>query len=214
MKQSESLAALAPALAAAQAELKAVAKDRTNPHFKNKYATLDAIMDGIRPVLAKHGLSIVQGMAHPDADVNGVVKSFVLETMLLHKSGEYLANAAVMPVAKNDPQGVGSAITYGRRYGVSALLAIATDEDDDGNHGSDRTPSRSSWSAPAPSSAPVPNGDAPTEKQVGFLHKLLQSSVFTDEERRKYEAAATSKSRAKAAIEWAQQEIENRKAAA
>jgi hypothetical protein len=211
VKQSETLAALAPALAAAQSELKAVSKDRTNPHFKNKYATLDAIMDEIRPVLAKHGLSVVQGMAHPDTDVNGVVKAFVLETMLLHKSGEYLANAAVMPVAKNDPQGVGSAITYGRRYGVSALLALATDEDDDGNHGSDRPTSSSSRPAPA---ASMGNGDAPTEKQVGFLHKLLQSSVFTDEERKKYEAAATSKARAKAAIEWAQQEIESRKAAA
>jgi hypothetical protein len=133
VKQSESIANLAASLAAAQGELKSIGKDRENSHFRNKYATLDSIMETVRPTLAKHGLSVIQGMTFPTEDANGVVRAFVLETMLLHKSGEFISNASVMPVVKSDPQGVGSAITYGRRYGVSALLALATDEDDDGN---------------------------------------------------------------------------------
>lgn len=211
MKTSESIAQVGAALAAAQAEIKAVAKDRTNPHFKNRYATLDAIMDDVRPILAKHGLSLVQGMTVPHTDENGAVKSFVLETMLLHKSGEHITNAAHMPVSQNSPQGVGSAITYGRRYGVSALLALATDEDDDGNAGSH------GGGASRPSAPRLPNsgnGDAPSEKQVAFLKKLMQSSVFTDEERARIEAGASSKERVSTAIEWAQETITKRKEAA
>jgi hypothetical protein len=126
MKQSESITHLAEALAKAQGEIKSVSKDRTNPHFKNRYATLDAIMDAIRAPLAKQGLSIVQGASES-------TQGFNVETYLLHASGEYIANVVAVPVSKQDAQGVGSALTYGRRYGVSALLAIATDEDDDGN---------------------------------------------------------------------------------
>ena len=133
MKTSDTLANLAPALAKAQGELKAIQKDATNPHFRNTYASLDTILESVRPVLAKHGLSLVQGAVAPHTDENGVIRSFVVETMLLHASGEYLTNAAIMPLGKPDAQGAGGALTYGRRYGVSALLALATEEDDDGN---------------------------------------------------------------------------------
>lgn len=150
MKTSESLANLGIALAKAQGELKAVHKDSTNPHFRNTYASLDTILEAVRPTLAKHGLSLVQGATAPHADENGVVRSFVVETMLLHASGEYIINAAVMPLAKADPQGSGGAMTYGRRYGVSALLALATDEDDDGNGASARPAAPARAAAPAP----------------------------------------------------------------
>ena len=211
MRHSEGIAQLAAALASAQSELRSIAKDRTNPHFRNRYATLDAIMDTVRPVLAAHGLSVVQGVEESAGDVRGVT----VETMLLHKSGEWVASSVFMPLAKADPQGVGSAMTYGRRYGVSAMLALATDEDDDGNAGSQ-------GGKPAARRAPVtdhdghevaaPTGDAPTDKQRAFLGKLMQSSVFTDAERRKVETQVTSKARAKAAIEWAQAEMAKRKA--
>jgi ERF superfamily len=125
MQKSDTIAKLADALAKAQSEIKSVSKDRTNPHFKNRYATLDAILDAVRPTLAKHGLSVVQG-------ASDTTQGFNVETFLVHASGEYIANVVAVPVSKQDAQGVGSALTYGRRYGVSALLALSTDEDDDG----------------------------------------------------------------------------------
>lgn len=133
MKTSSTLAALAPALAKVNAELRTIVKDSTNPHFKNSYASLDTILETVRPILTKHGLSLLQGASTPHTDESGRIAAFSVETMLLHTSGEFISNSAVMPLAKADPQGAGGAMTYGRRYGVSALLALATDEDDDGN---------------------------------------------------------------------------------
>lgn len=131
MLHSETIANLAAALCAAQGEMPAVPKDSTNPHFKSKFASLDGIIERTKPVLAKHGLAIVQGAAGEAAP--GTVG---VEMMLLHSSGEYLMSNVTMPLAKNDPQGVGSAITYGRRYLVAAMLSLAADDDDDGNSSS------------------------------------------------------------------------------
>jgi hypothetical protein len=125
MHKSETIGKLAESLAKAQAGIKSITKDRTNPHFRNRYATLDAILDAVRPTLAAQGLSIVQGASES-------TQGFNVETYLVHSSGEYIANVVAVPVSKQDAQGVGSAMTYGRRYGVSALLALSTDEDDDG----------------------------------------------------------------------------------
>lgn len=159
MKHTDSLTKLAPALVAAQAELKAVGKDAKNPHFKNTYASLDAIIEAIRPTLAKHGLAVVQGATVPmTTDVGGLV-GFAVETMLIHTSGEWITNTAIMPITKADPQGAGGALTYGRRYSLSALLALATDEDDDG-HAASRPVARQSEPARASSngSSVTPQG--------------------------------------------------------
>lgn len=128
MKHSDSLAQLAPALVAAQAELRSVTKDATNPHFKNRYASLDAIIEEVRPVLAKHGLAVVHG---GESDLGP--PWLRVSTMLVHTSGEWLCGGVDLPIPKLDPQGAGAAMTYGRRFGLSALLSLATDEDDDGN---------------------------------------------------------------------------------
>lgn len=135
MRHSDSLASLGAALAKAHAELDNVTKDASNPHFKSKYATLAAITDTTRPVLAKHGLSLIQMPSYAD----GVVQ---VETMLLHSSGEWISETAGAPAPKLDPQGVGSAITYLRRYAQSAFCNIAQ-EDDDGNAASRPAPARS-----------------------------------------------------------------------
>lgn len=136
MKHSESIAKLAAALVAAQSELRAVGMDAVNPHFKARYASLDNIIETIRPILARHKLGVVQGATLPESNAEGKVTGFTVETMLIHESGEWLTSGVVMPLAKADPQGAGAAITYGRRYGISALLSLATDEDDDGNRAS------------------------------------------------------------------------------
>lgn len=140
---------VAEALAKANAHLKAIGKDRTNPHFKNKYATLDAIMDAVRPALAAQGLSIVQGAKETTDGFNVV-------TMVVHSSGQFISNVVPVPIGKQDAQGVGSALTYGRRYGVSSLLALATDEDDDGNQASKAKPESKRVESPKAEPKPEP----------------------------------------------------------
>lgn len=120
------ISAIAAAIAAAQPEVTTAEKNATNPHLKNKYANLTSVMDACRPALARHGLAIVQGIEPADEGVR-------VTTRLLHASGQWIESSLVMPVAKRDAQGFGSAITYGRRYGLSALIGITPDEDDDAN---------------------------------------------------------------------------------
>ena len=136
MKTSNSIGAIAPALVAAAAELQPVSKDATNPAFRNKYATLDAIMEQVRPVLARHGLAVLQTGTAPET-IDGRLVAVGIETMLLHKSGEWIASSVTLPVEKLTAQGAGSAISYGRRYGLSAILGL-TAEDDDGQAASAR----------------------------------------------------------------------------
>lgn len=158
MKQSESIANLAPALVAAQSEIKSIHKDRENSHFRNKYATLDAIVEQVRPVLAKHGLALLQGATTPHTSEGGTLVAFAVESMLIHKSGEWVSNTALMPLAKLDPQGAGAALTYGRRYALSALLSLATDDDDDGESAVARpAPAARSAPRPAPARAATPD---------------------------------------------------------
>jgi hypothetical protein len=133
MQSSASIAALAKALVAAQGELDNVAKDATNPHFRSTYASLPAILDTIRPVLAKNKLAVVQFPIDDEKDVGRVG----VETVLIHESGEWVSQTYSVRLQKDDPQGAGSGITYTRRYALCAVLAIGQ-EDDDGEAGSGR----------------------------------------------------------------------------
>lgn len=154
MKTSEQIAKIAPALVAAGAELQPVAKDATNPAFRNKYATLDAIMEQVRPVLAKHGLTVLQGVTHPET-IDGRITGLNVETRLIHVSGEWISSSVTLPVEKTTAQGAGSAISYGRRYGLSALLGL-TAEDDDGNAAS--SPAQAAPRASRPAAPEVEPG--------------------------------------------------------
>ena len=136
MKTSESITKIASALVKAQGELNAVHKDGNNPHFRSKYATLQNIVESTRDTLRKHGLAVVQTFSETDG-------SYIsLNTTLLHESGEYISGTFSMRPSKVDPQGLGSATTYARRYALSAILGIVTDEDDDGNMASQPTGDR------------------------------------------------------------------------
>lgn len=117
---------LATALAKAQAECENVAMNKVNPHFRSKYADLAAVRDAIVPVFSKYGISIVQA---PNIDGNG----FGLETRLIHSSGEEMVWVFPLPMDVNKMQSIGSAISYARRYTLSAIAGIASEEDDDGN---------------------------------------------------------------------------------
>ena len=125
MISSTSLVSLAKALSCAQGELHEAAKSSFNPGFKSKYADLAEVLQVIRPVAVKHGLSYVQGVGYSDGLAT-------VTTRILHASGEYLEDVVTIPVTKKDAQGVGSAFTYGRRYALAAMFGISQD-DDDGN---------------------------------------------------------------------------------
>jgi ERF superfamily len=127
MTHSESLDQIAPAMAKAQAAMKAAVMDGENPHFKSRFCTLSSIMDAVRKPLADHGLSVVQG---PSAG-EGTAR---VMTMILHASGQWVASELALPVGERaTPQAIGSAISYGRRYALAGLLGVVSDTDDDGN---------------------------------------------------------------------------------
>lgn len=126
MEKSESIKELAGALSKAQGEFAGAVKDTANPFFKSKYADLESCVSAIKAPLAKHGLSFVQVSHNHD-------NSASVETIIMHSSGEWLSTGLVsVPVTKADAQGFGSAMTYARRYSLSAAFGIAP-EDDDGN---------------------------------------------------------------------------------
>lgn len=164
MKASGSIASLAAALVAAQAEIRTIGYDSDNPHFKSRFASLAKITETVRPILATHGLAVVQG-GYNDVDVQAAV--FGVETTLIHTSGEWLSSFVEVPLAKRDPQGAGSAITYGRRYGLSALLSIATDEDDDAHYATH---------APKPAAGP---SERPAAQRVASPPRTAPASTGT-----------------------------------
>lgn len=137
---------LAAALVKAQQEMPPVDKDSRNPHFGNSFASLDNIVAKTRPVLNKHGLAIVQ---FPTVSELGQP---CLRTILVHsESGEQLQADMPLLVGKQDMQGLGSAITYARRYAWAAALGIASDEDDDGHHASQQAAPQRNQTRPAAS---------------------------------------------------------------
>ena len=127
MNKSETIIELAKALNIFQGKLKAVKKDGVNPFFKTHYATLDAIWEAIREPLSINGLSLTQTLAQT---TDGKT---LLDTTLLHTSGEWIGGSMLVNPVKDDPQGLGSAISYARRYSLCALLGVVADEDDDAN---------------------------------------------------------------------------------
>lgn len=123
IEHSESIKEIATALCKFHSEVGKIKKENTNPFFKSKYADLSSILDVIEEPLHKNGLSFVQ---FPVGE-NGMM------TMLMHTSGEWMKGSYTMKPTKNDPQGLGSVITYQRRYALGAILGLNIDEDDDGN---------------------------------------------------------------------------------
>ncbi|MBD5797053.1 recombinase [Bacillus pseudomycoides] len=195
MNRSETIAELAKSLVKFNLEVNKIAKDADNPFFKNNYATLDTIIDEIRPILSKHGLSIMQ---IPSGDGQNVT----LKTLLLHESGEWLeSDELTMKPVKNDPQAVGSCITYARRYSLAAFLSLNTGEDDDGNsatYGKGNKPNQRSNSGQAPNK-PQGNGNSggngkASEKQMKMINaKIAHVAVISKAEKQTIEDTLKSK---------------------
>ena len=180
MKKSESIAKIAPAIVAMQAELGNTKKTKLNPFYKKMYASLDVIINDIKPVLAKHGLCVLQDIETRDDRV-------IVTTMLLHESGEWIEQEGLaLKLEKVTSQGAGIVITYGRRYSLAPMLNIASEEDDDGNISEDEKDKNNQVPK-----KPVPQKPAPkNEKSKGDLEeflKLMQSSTSLEDLRIKYE---------------------------
>ena len=116
---------IAKALVAAQMEMTKAVKGSTNPHYRSKYADLGNVMDACLPALNKNGIAVIQPQSHADGE------DYVI-TRFIHTSGETMETSVRLLIVKADMQGMGSAITYARRYGLMELAGIAP-EDDDGN---------------------------------------------------------------------------------
>lgn len=125
MNQSENINELAAALSKAQGEMQAAIKDCVNPFYKSKYADLGSVWDAARPVLAKNGLCVMQ-------TTEMVGERIALVTTLAHSSGQWTKSYLPLNPSKNDSQGMGAAITYSRRFSLSALVGVVCDDDDDG----------------------------------------------------------------------------------
>ncbi len=146
---STEVAKLFEALSKAQAEMKPAVMDMKNPHFNSKYASLTACQDAYRAQLAKFSLTLTQQIFSTD-------DKFYIRSMLGHSSGQWISNVFRLLIDRQNMQGLGSAITYGRRYGANALIGIVDTEDDDGN-------------AASATQHPKPAPPAPTKQMQGLF---------------------------------------------
>lgn len=123
MKLSEKFDEVLPALHKARSMFVKVKKDRQNTHLKNKYATLDSVLDAITPALTDNGLMVMQ-------DAERIERNLRVETTIMHVSGQWAKFYFDITIAKDDPQGLGSAFTYGRRYALAAAFGLSQADDD------------------------------------------------------------------------------------
>lgn len=190
----------AKAFVAFQSEVENVLKDSKNPHYGSTYASLAAILDTIRPILAKHKLAIMQTAQATATDTT-------LQTTVVHESGETLDGGSypLRPV-KNDPQGYGSAMTYARRYTLAALCGIAQ-EDDDGNLASKpvQTPRQTAPAAPRPTkpargpvAASLPPQD--TRDEAAEMDERINNTPLDDDATRQPAEKYDFKSKPKGAV--------------
>lgn len=153
METSEQIKSIGAALGVFHTKVAKIAKTDNNPFFKSKYAGLPSILEAIQKPLEESNLVFTQ---HPDGGN--------LTTMLIHtESGEFFRSSYSMNPVKTDPQSIGSAITYARRYALGAILGLNIDEDDDGNKASQPTPK---------AQAPHPSPTHKAEPELKWLNLL------------------------------------------
>jgi hypothetical protein len=177
MQMSESIASLAVALTAFEAEVQNPHNTASNPFHKNKYAPLQDILRDVRPLLAKHGLAVTQPV-HSECNAIGVT------TMLVHTSGEYIADTVTMEPGsekgKSAAQLAGSVITYLRRYSLASVLGIASEDDDDGNAGL-RNNGNAQHDTAKPDAAKLKAAYETTEQAIKEIWSDSQRKMYIDE---------------------------------
>jgi hypothetical protein len=172
--QSPTINKLAEALAKVQAELKPVPRNAENPFFKSSYADLSACIRHAAPLLAKHGLAVIQtGAESKEMEV-------AIRTTLVHSSGEWIDGVMAARPGKYDPQGSGSAVTYLRRYGYNAIVGLVQEgEDDDGNDATQSKPADARPPAAKPAPKAVPAKPVKTEKP-GDFERIVDGVITGD----------------------------------
>lgn len=183
---NQPMKALSAALVKAQSEFHDPAKDSKNPHFKSKFVSLKGVLDAVRGPLHKHGIAIVQEIDFAEGQT-------YVRTRLLHESGESLESRCPVVCAKDrDPQAMGSAITYARRYAAAAICGVApADDDDDGNEAARPTRQRAAVDD-APRKAPpfdtvedaiAAIGEAKSALALDVIGKRIKDSGFQGSDR-------------------------------
>lgn len=191
MKMSESIVELTKALSEFQGNVKQPEKDSVNPHFKSKYTSLDGIVKAIHESAPKYGLSFVQMPMNDESGI-GIV------TTIFHQSGQYIQfEPFFLPLEKKTAQGVGSCITYGKRYSLSAAFGIVSDLDDDGNEATETQ-----------KNAQGLKQSLASDKTLGLINKLVKDTSaklnITEQQ-----AMNTLKVKLKKDMEWFTQEDAN-----
>lgn len=176
MRTSDKVAEIGAALAKAQAAMRAASKDAKNPHFNSKYADLNAVWDSIREPLTANGISVLQDVENQGAAV-------MVTTRLQHLSGEYFEfGPLAVPMSKADAHGVGSACTYGRRFGLSAAVGVVADADDDGNGAVDKGNAKDERKRrPEPPQAP-PAYEVVTAAQADAIRSAAKGAGIKDKD--------------------------------
>lgn len=176
MNTSESILKIAPALLKAQRSMQAALKQASNPHFGSKFADLTSVIEVAQPALNDNGIVFLQPLSFHENRV-------CVTTILMHESGEWISDVLEVPLSKQDAQGLGSATTYGRRYGLQAFIGIKA-VDDDGNAASE----------PVQQKAEIKKFPAPKN-----LTQALTASVsfITEEQRLYFIESATKRGKSK-----------------
>jgi hypothetical protein len=180
-RRSATIGKLALALSKAQGVMTGAAKANENPFFHSKYADLASVWDACRGPLSSNELAVIQTVV-PSSGPGKIA----IETLLAHSSDEWISGTVEMKPVKDDPQGVGSAITYARRYGLQAIVGIAP-EDDDGNAASGKNgkdqqqqrkdpPKSTTIGNPPPQESPAYISD----KQLARFHAIWQNKGWNE----------------------------------
>ncbi|MBJ8054914.1 ERF family protein [Bacillus cereus] len=195
MKMSETTKEIFSAFAKFQGEVNNPKTTQVNPQFRSKYSPLDVVINEVKPILAKYGLAVNQSTGSEGENI-------VIKTLLMHESGEWMeSDPLVLPAyqlgkggAKNyTAQGAGSAITYGRRYSLSAILGIASESDDDGNGAGQGSDGGQAPIKPQGNGGGGSNGKA-SEKQMKMIHaKIAHVAVISKVEKLTIEDTLKSK---------------------
>ncbi len=177
MSQSEAINELAAALSKAQGEMQAAIKDKVNPFFKSSYADLGSVWDAARPVLSKYGLCVMQ-----TTEISADGSQIIMVTTLAHTSGQWVKSFLPLNPAKNDSQGVGAAMTYLRRYSLSAIVGVVCDEDDDGEtvsgRGKTQQPQQNKQTPPPPPPAQKKQAPAPEQKEQAPVERVGKAEII------------------------------------
>lgn len=166
MKTSESIINITTAFLKAQREIVSVIKDSDNPYFKSKYADLSAVIDACKDQLNKQGIAILQP-----------IDGMTVETILVHMTGEWFSSSTpIISKDEHNPQALGSAITYAKRYGLQSMVLLPA-EDDDGNEAS--IPSKTVSQTPAKTT----DGHTKDCEEPGCTIKGLSDQVVADSQK-------------------------------